>query len=109
MLVHLEHPPVRHFGFKIATIVVDCTALYSPFTESLLLRNGPCIFTDPQGENKTKIKGIPSGTPFTERNELMAHLLAWIQHHGKLVLLCTCVVLACIGLWVNHKQLFYKE
>lgn len=39
----------------------------------------------------------------------MEHLIEWIRSHGKLTLLCACVVLAFIGLWVNHKQLFYKE
>lgn len=47
--------------------------------------------------------------PSTERNEFMEHLLEWIQHHGKLVLLCTCVILACVWIWVHHEQLFYKE
>ncbi len=47
--------------------------------------------------------------PSAERNEFMEHLLEWIQHHGKLVLLCTCVILACLWIWANHEQLFYKE
>ncbi|MEK4664598.1 hypothetical protein MHH93_22205 [Priestia sp. FSL H7-0729] len=47
--------------------------------------------------------------PSAERNEFMEHLLEWIQHHGKLVLLCTCVILACVGIWANHEQLFNKE
>ncbi|WP_217998970.1 hypothetical protein [Paenibacillus pabuli] len=68
------------------------------------------IFTADQGENKPYISGniclsIPSG----ERIELMEHILEWIRSHGKLVLLCTCVILACAWLWANHKQLFYKE
>lgn len=47
--------------------------------------------------------------PSAERNEFMEHLLEWIQHHGKLVLLCTSVILACVWIWVHHEQLFYKE
>jgi len=41
--------------------------------------------------------------------EFMEFLIDWIRAHGKLVLLCTCVILACVYLWIHHKQLFYKE
>ncbi|WP_433707965.1 hypothetical protein [Paenibacillus illinoisensis] len=90
--------------------MLESASLYSSFTQSLDMGSAYEYFTGKMGKlidnmyMQNDLGFLPA-----KGIEFMEHLIEWIRDHGKLVLLCTCVILACVGLWMNHKQLFYKE